>query len=339
MKAVAYQQCLPIAHAESLLDVDLSEPAPGPHDLLVEVRAIAVNPVDTKMRAQAQPAPGHWKVLGWDASGMVRAVGADVTLFQPGDRVWYAGSLQRPGSNSEVHLVDERLAGTAPKSLDFAAAAAMPLTTITAWEMLFERLAISPGKHHHGQSILIVGAAGGVGSILTQLARRLTGLKVIATASRPETAQWVRELGAHEVIDHTRPLGDELRRINVQAPNYVVSLTNTSKHYTAIAQAIAPQGKLGLIDDPETGAIDIELLKGKSVSLHWEFMFTRSTFATSDMIAQHNLLNEVAALVDSGVIRTTLGKHLGRISAANMKRAHALMESGKARGKLVLEAF
>jgi zinc-binding alcohol dehydrogenase family protein len=176
--------------------------------------------------------------------------------------------------------------------------------------MLFERLAISPGKHHHGQSILIVGAAGGVGSILTQLARRLTGLKVIATASRPETAQWVRELGAHEVIDHTRPLGDELRRISARAPNYVVSLTNTAKHYAAIAQAIAPQGKLGLIDDPETGAIDIELLKGKSVSLHWEFMFTRSTFATSDMIAQHNLLNEVAALVDSGMIRTTLGEHL-----------------------------
>jgi zinc-binding alcohol dehydrogenase family protein len=338
MKAVAYQQCLPIAHAESLLDVDLPEPAPGPHDLLVEIRAVAANPVDTKMRARAQPAPGNWKVLGWDASGMVRAVGADVTLFQPGDRVWYAGSLQRPGSNSEVHLVDERLAGTAPKSLDFAAAAALPLTTITAWEMLFERLAISPGKHHHGQSILIVGAGGGVGSILTQLARRLTGLKVIGTASRPETAQWVREFGAHEVIDHTRPLGDELRRINAQAPNYAVILTNTAQHYAAIAQAIAPQGKLGLIDDPET-AIDIELLKGKSVSLHWEFMFTRSTFATSDMIAQHNLLNEVAALVDSGVIRTTLGEHLGRISAANMKRAHALLESGKARGKLVLEAF
>jgi zinc-binding alcohol dehydrogenase family protein len=339
MKAVAYQQCLPIAHAESLLDVDLPEPAPGPHDLLVEIRAVAANPVDTKMRARAHPAPGHCKVLGWDASGMVRAVGADVTLFQPGDRIWYAGSLQRPGSNSEMHLVDERLAGMAPKSLVFAAAAALPLTTITAWEMLFERLAISPGKHHHDQSILIVGAGGGVGSILTELARRLTGLKVIATASRPETAQWVRELGAHEVIDHMRPLGDELRRVNAQAPNYVVSLTNTAQHYAAITEAIAPQGKVGLIDDLQTRAIDIELLKGKSVSLHWEFMFTRSTFATSDMIAQHNLLNEVAALVDSGVIRTTLGEHLGRISAANMKRAHALVESGKVRGKLVLEGF
>src|SRR4030095_3470347 len=186
--------------------------------------------------------------------------------FQPGDRIWYAGSLQRPGSNSEVHVVDERLAGTAPKSFDFAAAAALPLTTITAWEMLFERLAISPGKHHHGQSILIVGAAGGVGSILTQLARRLTGLKVIATASRPETAQWVRELGAHEVIDHMRPLGDELRRIHAQAPNYVVTRPTPPHHYPAIAQAIAPQGKVGLIDDPGAGAVDIDLLKGKSVS-------------------------------------------------------------------------
>ena len=339
MKAVAYQQCLPIANPESLLDVDLPEPTPGPHDLLVEVHAVAANPVDTKMRARAQPAPGHWKVLGWDASGMVRAVGAEVTLFQPGDRVWYAGALQRPGTNSEVHLVDERLAGPAPKSLDFAAAAALPLTTITAWEMLFERLAVPPGKHHHGQSILVVGAAGGVGSILVQLARRLTGLKVIATASRPESAQWVRELGAHEVIDHTRSLADELRRVNAPAPNYIVILTNTAQHYAAAAQAIAPQGKIGLIDDRGAGEVDVELLKGKSASLHWEFMFTRSTFSTGDMIAQHNLLNEVSALVDSGVIRTTMGEHLGRISAANMKRAHALLESGKARGKIVLEAF
>jgi len=219
MKAIAYQQSLPIEHAESLLDIDLPEPAPGPHDLLIEVRAVAVNPVDTKMRQRAQPAPGQWKVLGWDAAGLVRAVGADVTLFRPGDRVWYAGSLQRPGSNSELQLVDERLVASAPKSLDFAAAAAMPLTTITAWEMLFDRLQVSPGKHHHGQSMLIVGAAGGVGSILTQLARRLTGLTVIATASRPQTAQWVRELGAHEVIDHTRPLDEELRRISAPAPN------------------------------------------------------------------------------------------------------------------------
>jgi len=339
MKAIAYQQSLPIEHAEALLDIDLPEPAPGPHDLLIEVRAVAVNPVDTKMRQRAQPAPGQWKVLGWDAAGLVRAVGADVTLFRPGDRVWYAGSLQRPGSNSELQLVDERLVASAPKSLDFAAAAAMPLTTITAWEMLFDRLQVSPGKHHHGQSMLIVGAAGGVGSILTQLARRLTGLTVIATASRPQTAQWVRELGAHEVIDHTRPLDEELRRISAPAPNYVVSLTHTDRHFGAIAHAIAPQGKFGLIDDPAAGTVDIDLLKGKSVSLHWEFMFTRSTFATKDMIAQHDLLNEVAALVDSGVIRTTLGEHFGRIDAQNLKRAHALQESNKARGKIVLEGF
>jgi zinc-binding alcohol dehydrogenase family protein len=339
MKAVAYQQALPIGHAESLLDIDLPEPSPGPLDLVIEVRAVAANPVDTKMRQRVQPAPGEWKVLGWDATGLVRAAGAKVTLFKPGDRVWYAGSLQRPGSNSEVQLVDERLVGFAPKSLDFAAAAALPLTTITAWEMLFDRLQVLPGKNHHGQSILIVGAAGGVGSILIQLARRLTGLTVIATASRPETAQWVRELGAHETVDHTRPLDEELRRIGAPAPNYVVSLTHTGQHFAAIAHAIAPQGKFGLIDDPQAGTVDIDLLKGKSVSLHWEFMFTRSTFATRDMIAQHSLLNEVAALVDSGVIRTTMGEHFGRITAENMKRAHALLESGRARGKLVLEGF
>lgn len=339
MKVVAFQQSHPISHAESLLDVDLPEPTPGPRDLLVEVRAVAVNPVDTKIRAKSQPAPGQWKVLGWDASGIVRSVGSDVSLFKPGDRVWYAGSLQRPGSNSELQVVDERLVGTAPASLDFAAAAALPLTSITAWEMLFDRLAIAPGKHHHGQSIVIFGAAGGVGSIMTQLARRLTGLTVIGTASRPETAQWVRDLGAHDVIDHTKPLGEELKRIGAHAPNYVVSLTHTEQHYAHIAAAIAPQGKFGLIDDPLPGSLDVGLLKGKSVSLHWELMFTRSMFSTSDMIAQHHLLTEVASLVDAGVIRTTLGEHFGRINAANLQKAHTLLESDKARGKIVLEAF
>ncbi len=229
MKAVAYQQSHPIAHAESLLDVDLPEPTPGRHDLLVEVRAVAVNPVDTKIRVRAQPAPGDWKVLGWDASGIVRAVGSDVTLFKPGDRVWYAGSLQRSGSNSELQVVDERIVGTAPRSLDFAAAAALPLTSITAWEMLFDRLEIAPGKGHHGQSIVILGAAGGVGSIMTQLARRLTGLTVIGTASPPETAQWVREVGAPDVIYHTRPLGEALKPTGAHAPNYGVRLTHTEQ--------------------------------------------------------------------------------------------------------------
>jgi len=339
MKAVGYQQSHPIAHPESLRDTELPDPTPGPRDLLVEVKAIAVNPVDTKVRMRTQPEAGGWNVLGFDASGVVRAVGSEVKLFQPGARVWYAGALQRPGSNSELQLVDERIVGTMPASLDFAAAAALPLTTITAWEMLFDRLQIRPGKHHDGQSLLIVGAAGGVGSIMTQLARRLTGLTVIGTASRPETSQWVHELGAHAVIDHTHPIDQELVKIGAPPPNYIVSLTQTDRHFARLAAALAPQGRFGLIDDPAPGSIDIGLLKRKSASLHWEFMFTRSMFDTPDMIAQHDLLDEVASLVDANVIRTTLGEHFGRISASNLKRAHALLESGKARGKIVMEGF
>jgi len=339
MKAIAYQKSLPISDPESLVDITLPEPAPGPRDLLVEVKAVAVNPVDTKVRVRAQPAAGEWKVLGWDASGIVRAVGSAVTLFKPGDRVYYAGSILRQGSNSELQLVDERIVGHAPKSLDFAQAAALPLTTITAWELLFDRLEVTPGKHHHGKSLVIIGAAGGVGSILTQLARRLTGLRVIGTASRPETSKWVSELGAHDVIDHHKPLAEELARIHAAAPNYVVSLTHTEQHFAGIADVIAPAGKFGLIDDPAPGALDISKLKSKSASLHWEFMYTRSSYETADMSAQHDLLEEVAALVDSGVLRTTLGEHFGRIDAAHLKRAHALLESGRARGKIVLEGF
>lgn len=343
MKAVAYQRSAPIADPNSLCDTSLPDPSPGPRDLLVEIKAIAVNPVDTKVRVRAQPPAGEWKVLGWDASGIVRAVGAEVQLFRPGDRVWYAGALTRPGTNSELQLVDERIVGSAPKSLDFAAAAALPLTTVTAWEMLFDRLRIprtaAGAPEQSGGSILILGAAGGVGSIMTQLARRLTGLTVVGTASRPETAAWVLELGAHAVIDHSRPIGEELKRIGAPAPDYVVSLTHTDQHFAQIAEAIAPQGAFGLIDDPQPGAIDVTLLKRKSASLHWEFMFTRSMFETPDMIAQHDMLQQAAALVDAGVLRTTVGEHFGRIDAANLRRAHALLESGKARGKIVLEGF
>ena len=339
MKAVAYQKSLPIDDAQSLQDVTLPEPVPGPRDLLVDVKAIAVNPVDTKMRMRSQPAAGQWAVLGWDAVGVVRSVGTEATLFKPGDRVWYAGAINRAGANAEQHLVDERIAGLAPRSLDDAHAAALPLTAITAWEMLFDRLAVPQGDAGRGRSLLVIGAAGGVGSILVQLARRLTGLTVIGTASRPETVQWVRELGAHHVIDHTRPLAEEIRRAGLAAPEYVVSLTQSDKHFAQIAELIAPQGKFGLIDDPATGTIEVSALKRKSVSLHWELMFTRSLFETPDMIEQHRLLTAVARLVDAGQLRSTLGEHFGRINAGNLRRAHALQESGKARGKLVLEGF
>ncbi len=337
MKAIAYTQSLPIDDPRSLQDIELPEPTPGPRDLLVEVRAISVNPVDTKIRRNVQPEAGQPKVLGWDVAGVVRAVGAEVSLFKVGDEVFYAGALDRPGANSELHRVDERLVGHRPQSLDFAQSAALPLTAITAWELLFERLQIAEGEASRGQSLLIVGASGGVGSILTQLAARLTGLTVIGSASRPQTQEWVKSLGAHHVIDHSKPLAEELQRIGVGQVTHVASLTHTDQHLAQIVEALAPQGKLALIDDPES--LDIRQLKRKSLSLHWEFMYTRSLFQTDDMIEQHKLLERVSGLLDSGVLRTTVGEHFGRIDAANLRRAHALLESNKSVGKIVLEGF
>lgn len=337
MKAIGYQQSLPVDDVNSLIDIELPDPAPGPRDLLVEVRAISVNPVDTKIRMRVQPEAGQYQVLGWDVAGVVRAVGSEVTLFQPGDEVFYAGALDRPGANSELHRVDERIVGRKPATLDFAAAAALPLTSITAWELLFERLQISESKDERDQRLLIVGAAGGVGSIMTQLARQLTGLKVIGTASRSETQDWVRELGAHEVINHSQPLAAELQRVGIADVTHVASLTHTDVHLAQIVEALQPQGRLALIDDP--ASLDISLLKRKSLSLHWEFMYTRSLYQTPDMIAQHELLNRVAELIDSGVLKTTLGEHYGTINAENLRRAHGFIESGKAKGKVVLEGF
>lgn len=346
MKAVGYARSLPADHPEALLDIELPEPQPGAHDLLVEVRAISVNPVDTKVRRNTAPAEGETKVLGWDATGVVLAVGSAVSRFQPGDRVWYAGSILRPGCNSERHLVDERIAGHMPASLSFAEAAALPLTAVTAWELLFDRLQIARRPHSQApadqgpdpdQSLLIIGAGGGVGSILTQLARQLSNLTVIGTASRPETQQWVRELGAHHVIDHRQPLSQALQRIGHPQVTHVASLTATHEHFDEIVTSLAPQGRLALIDDPEP--IDIRQLKRKSLSLHWELMFTRSLFETADMIRQHEMLEEIARLVDAGTLRTTVAEHFGSINAANLRRAHALLESGQARGKIVLEGF
>jgi zinc-binding alcohol dehydrogenase family protein len=337
MKAIAYQQTLPIEHAQALQDITLPEPVASGRDLLVDVRAISVNPVDTKIRNGVAPAAGDWKVLGWDAAGVVSAVGPEVTGFKPGDRVWYAGSIARAGTNSERHLVDERIVGKMPASLDFSQAAALPLTGITAWEMLFDRLGLAQDTSPSPATLLIIGAGGGVGSIMVQLARQLTGVTVIGTASRPQTQAWVRELGAHHVIDHSLPISQELQRIGIPQVDYIVSLTQTDQHFAEIAEAIAPQGKFGLIDDPKE--LNISLLKRKSVSLHWELMFTRSLFGTEDMAAQGRLLSRLAELVDAGRIRTTVGEHFGTINAANLKRAHAVLESGQARGKIVLEGF
>lgn len=335
MKAIAITRAAENgSNLDALQDITLPRPQAGGHDILVEVNAISVNPVDTKVRAGY--AGGEPRVLGWDAVGKVVEVGEAVTLFQPGDEVWYAGSLTRPGSNSEYQLVDERIAALKPKSVDNAAAAALPLTAITAWEMLFDRLGIKENGSEN-DVLLIVGAAGGVGSILTQLARKLTKATVIGTASRPESQKWATELGAHYVIDHSKPLTEELTRIGIKQVTHVASLTNTEQHYGQLIEALIPQGKFALIDDPD--ALDVRALKAKSISLHWEFMFTRSMFTTSDIIEQHNLLTRVANLIDQDVLRTTLGEHYGTISAANLRRAHELLETGRAVGKIVLEGF
>ncbi|NEW92080.1 zinc-binding alcohol dehydrogenase family protein [Rhodopseudomonas sp. BR0M22] len=338
MKAVGYIKSLPIDDPEALLDLELAKPEPGPRDLRVAVKAVSVNPVDTKVRRRAAPPAGDHKILGYDAAGVVEAVGAEVTLFRPGDEVFYAGSIQRPGTNAEFHLVDERIVGRKPKTLGFAEAAALPLTSITAWELLFDRLGARPSKAFDPRTLLIVGGAGGVGSILIQLARRLTGLSIIATASRPETTKWCLQLGAHAVIDHSQPMKPQVDALKLPPVSLIASLTNTDTHFAQLIDLLAPQGKIGLIDDP-VQPINPMLLKPKSASLHWEAMFARSTFETADMIAQHDLLDEVAGLIDSGVLRTTLDQTYGTINAANLRRAHTLIESGKSVGKVVLEGW
>ena len=334
MKAVAYQKSLPAEDANSLLDVELPAPEASGRNILVRVEAVSVNPVDSKIRLRQEPAEGDYAVLGWDASGVVEAIGPNVTLFQPGDKVWYAGAIDRPGSNSELHLVDERIVSKMPESLSFTEAAALPLTTITAWEILFDRLQFDSQSTGN---LLIIGAAGGVGSIMIQLAKQLTQLTVIATASRPETEQWVRDLGADHVINHRNPLHQELTQLGIPQVEFIASLTNTDDHLSSLAEAIGPQGKIAVIDDP--AALDIMPFKLKAVSWHWELMFTRSLFQTEDMLEQHKLLAKTAQLIDEGKIKTTLTETYGTINATNLRRAHQLIESGKARGKIVLAGF
>ncbi|MGI4946155.1 MAG: zinc-binding alcohol dehydrogenase family protein [Janthinobacterium lividum] len=337
MRAVGYQSSLAVSDTASLVDIELPRPVPDGHDLLVSVKAVSVNPVDTKVRMRAQPEARAWKVLGWDAAGIVEAVGPQVIRFRPGDAVFYAGAIGRPGTNAEFHLVDERIVGVSPKSLSMAEAAALPLTAITAWEALFDRLDIRKAVPGAANAILIIGGAGGVGSIATQLVRQLTDLTVITTASRPETVAWSQGLGAHHVVDHTKPLAAQVAEIGIGQPGFVFSTTNTDCHLAECAALIAPQGRFALIDDP--GAVDVSPFKQKSVSIHWEFMFTRSMFGTADLAEQGRLLDEVSRLVDAGTLRTTLAETFGAISAANLRRAHALIESGRARGKIVLEGW
>ncbi|WP_038344888.1 zinc-binding alcohol dehydrogenase family protein [Acinetobacter sp. A47] len=336
MKAVAYQKAGAIHLDDALVDIEIDSPVAHGHDLLVRVQAVSVNPVDTKIRNNKNAEDQQWKILGWDAVGVVEAIGEQVTQFKTGDQVWYAGALDRPGSNSELQLVDERIVGHKPKSLNASQAAALPLTAITAWEMLFDRLQV-PRTAAENTSILIIGGAGGVGSITIQLLKQLTNLTIISTASRPETAEWVKQLGADYVLDHRQALAPQMQQLGLSAPLYVFSTTQTGQHLADIAELIAAQGHFGLIDDPEK--LDIKPFKSKSVSVHWEFMFTRSMYQTDDMSQQSQLLNQVAHLVDQGKIKTTVTQVLSPINAENLKRVHQQIESGTTKGKIVLHRF
>lgn len=337
MKAVGYKVPGPIDRDDSLSDIAVEKPKAEGRDLLVKIHAVSVNPVDTKVRRKAGPDGSEYKVLGYDASGVVDSVGPDVRVFQPGDAVFYAGSIARPGTNSEYHLVDERIVGRKPNTLSDAEAAALPLTSITAWEMLFDRLDVKRSTPEGGNVILVVGGAGGVGSITIQLLRALTDMTVVATASRPETQDWVRESGAHHVINHREPMSPQIEALGTGAPGFVFSTTHSGDHLDDIVELMAPQGRFGLIDDPEN--FDAIKLKRKALSLHWEFMFARSLFGTQDIAEQSKLLNEVAALVDAGKIRSTATQSAGKINAFNLKEVHAKIESNTARGKIVLEGF
>ena len=330
MKAVGLYKYLPIDHPESLLDVQVETPVAVGRDLLVEVKAVSVNPVDTKRRAPKDLVEKAPKILGWDAAGIVAAAGSDCTLFKPGDAVYYAGSVIRPGTNCEFHLVDERIVGRKPANLDFAQAAALPLTTLTAWELMFERMGISKTAAQAGRRVLILGGAGGVGSVAIQLAKNLAKLHVVASASRPETIAWCKQLGADETVDHTKPIEGEY--------DYVLCFSSTDAYWNSFAKLTKPQGKIGLIVRTMK-PIDLQILHDKSISVHLEGMFTRSTFQTPDMEAQHLLLDEAAGLVEAGVIQGTMKENLGTINAANLKTAHKRLEEGHVIGKLVLEGF
>ncbi len=334
MKAIGYNRAGPITAPEALIEFEVETPALGARDLLVEVRGISVNPVDVKIRANIAPDNGT-KVIGYDAAGVIREVGGDVKNFKVGDEVFYAGDITRPGTNSELHAVDEQIVGKKPRSLGFAESAGLPLTSITAWELLFDSLAIKEGEGK-GDSLLIIGGAGGVGSILIQLAKKLTGLTVIATASRPETMEWVKKMGADHVINHHESLPDQIKGLGI-APTYVASLSGTEGHFSAIIEIIKPRGHIALIDDPQS--LDIMAGKPKALSFSWEFMFARSMHQTDDMEKQHELLNRVSALIDDGTLISIVTKNFGKISAKTLNVAHARQESGRVIGKNVLEGF
>jgi zinc-binding alcohol dehydrogenase family protein len=338
MKAVVMTRSFPASDPKALLDTETEAPArPMGRDLLVRVEAVAVNPVDTKVRRNRPQNEISPKILGWDAAGVVEAVGPECSLFTPGDAVYYAGALDRPGCNAQFQLVDERIVGRKPEKLSFAEAAALPLTSLTAWETLLDRLHIGVGLGNSDQTLLVIGGAGGVGSVAIQLARRF-GLKVVATASRPESQAWCRSLGAHYVVGRSRPLREEVRAVGVEHVDFIANFADTDAYWAEMAELIKPQGKICSIVE-NSGPLDLGLLKSKSATFVWEFMFTRSMFRTADIEAQGRILNEVAKLADAGALRTTVGENLGPIRADLLREAHARLEAGTAIGKLVLAGW
>ena len=337
MKAIGYAESLPIEHERALFEIDIPVPEVEPQDLLVRIHAIGMNPLDSVDRLRRAGTVEKPLVLGWDASGIVESVGAEVTRFRPGDAVYYSGALNRQGSNAEYGVVDQRVAALKPETLSFKQAAALPLTAITAWECLFDRFKVPMGKRPTDDAILVIGAAGGVGSMVVQLAGRLTNLHIIGSASRPESEQWVRELGAHDVIDHSKPLSQELQRIGRPTVRYILSLTHTDSHWDQIVASVAPQGEICLIDNPV--GIDVMKLKRKAAAVHLEMMFVRVLFPGPDMVQIHRLLTDVASMVDEGLIRSTFAEDFGMLSVASLRRAHAAIESRRTIGKIVLSGF
>lgn len=338
MRAVGFTLPQPITSETALVDIEVAMPEAQGRDLLVEIRAVSVNPVDAKVRNSATVEPGQHRILGYDAAGVVTAIGPGVKLFKPGDEVYYAGAVNRPGTNAQYHLVDERIVGWKPKTLRFEEAAALPLTAITAYEALFHRMKVQDKVAGAWNAVLVIGGAGGVGSIAIQLLRQLADVTVIGTGSRPETRDWIASLGAHHVLDHSRPMAAQLAQMAIGAPGFVFSTTHTDAHLKDILELIAPQGRLSLIDD-STEPMDLRPFKAKALSIHWEMMFARPVWQTADMIEQHKLLNHVAELIDAGKIRTTLTEVIGPINAANLRTAHAMIESQTTRGKIVLSGF
>jgi zinc-binding alcohol dehydrogenase family protein len=337
MKAIGFYQALPAEDPSSLVDVEVPDPAPGGRDLLVRVRAVSVNPVDTKVRLRQEGVLSEPRIPGWDAAGVVEAVGSDVSLFKKGDAVYYAGDISRPGCDSQYHLVDERIVGRKPESLSFEQAAAMPLTTITAWEALFDRLGVETPGAGRTRSILIIGGAGGVGSIAVQLAKKKAGLTVIATASREASAAWCRKLGADETIDHHKPFAAEFKRIGADGVDFILCFNSTEMHIQNMADVIRPQGRIcTIVETKDNQPVNINLFQRKSVGFMWELMFTRPLFQTPDMQAQHDLLNEAGRMLDDGQLTTTLTETLGPLTAENLRQAHQKIESGRMIGKLVL---